>query len=190
MKKKLIIGAVSAAVVLGGAIAAGAAKNDFPKAEPQSTNQKIITHDEAIKIALKKAEGNIESVELDNRAGKSYYEVEIENDNKDVEVRIDAITGDVLSVKEELDDDDYDFSKKAKSNQNEYISFQKAIEIAEKEVNGKVTDIERDEDDGQLIYEIEVTTKKGETEVELDAVTGKVLKVELDEDDNDNDSDD
>ena len=194
MKKKFIIGAISAAVILGGAVAAGAAKNDYPKAELQNTNQKMITHDEAIKIALTKAEGNVESVELETKYGKSYFEVDIENGHKDAEVRIDALTGDVLSVKEDLDDDDYDddkFEKTAKSNQKGYISFQKAIEIAEKEVNGKVTDIDRDEDDDQLIYEVEVRTSKGEAEVEIDAVSGKVLNVDFDGDrDDDDDSDD
>ncbi|MEH7123603.1 PepSY domain-containing protein [Bacillus sp. JJ1773] len=190
MKKKFMIGVVSAAVILGGAVAAGAAKNDNPKAEMQNTNEKIITHEEAIKIALTKAEGYVESVELENKSGKRYFEVEIENKDKEFEIRIDAITGDVLSVKEDLDDDDDDFEKTAKSTSNNFISIQKAIEIAEKEVNGKVIEINRDEDDNQLIYEVELKTSKGEAEVEIDAVTGKVLDVEIDHDRDDNDDDD
>ncbi|WNS76716.1 PepSY domain-containing protein [Bacillus sp. DTU_2020_1000418_1_SI_GHA_SEK_038] len=194
MKHKFIIGAVSAAVILGGAVAAGAAKNDYPKAELQNTNQKMITHDEAIKIALTKAEGNVESVELENKFGKRYFEVEIENGHKDVEIRIDAISGDVLSVKEDLDDDDHDdddSEKTAKSSQKGSIPFQKAIEISEKEVSGKVKDIDRDEDDDQLIYEVELKTNKGEAEVKINAVSGKVLDVEYDDDrDDDNDDDD
>ncbi|MEH7523961.1 PepSY domain-containing protein [Bacillus sp. JJ1503] len=190
MKKKFMIGAISAAVILGGAVAAGAAKNEFPNAELQNTNQKMITHEEAIKIALTKAEGHVESIELEKESGKRYFEVEIENKDKEFEIRIDAITGDVLSVKEDFDDNDDDFEKAANSTSNNYISIQKAIEIAEKEVNGEVSEINRDEDDDQLIYEVELKTSKGEAEVEIDAVTGKVLDVENDHDRDDKDDDD
>ncbi len=187
MKKKFIIGAVSAAVILGGAVAAGAAKNEYSKAELQNANQKMITHEEAIKIALTKAEGHVESIELEKESEKRYFEVEIENKDKEFEIRIDAITGEVLSVREDLDDD---FEKTDKSISNNYISIQKAIEIAEKEVGGKVTEINRDEDDNQFIYEVELKTSKGEAEVDIDAVTGKVLDVEIDDDGDDKNNDD
>ncbi|MBY0123132.1 PepSY domain-containing protein [Bacillus sp. S/N-304-OC-R1] len=186
MKHKLIIGAVSAAVILGGAVAAGAAKNDLPKVEMQTNSQKTITHDEAIKIALSKAVGQVESVELENGNGKQFFEVDIKGKTKDVEVRIDAQTGKVLSVKADADDSD-DFEKGASVIQKNYLSVQKAIEIAQKEVNGKVIEIKLDEDDNKMIYEIELKTSKGEAELELDAVTGKVLDIEYDHADDDND---
>lgn len=183
MKRKFMIGAVSAAVILGGAVAAGAAKNDLPMAELQNSSQKLITYGEAIKIALTKADGQVDSVELEKEAGKSYFEVEIESKDKEVEVIIDAQTGEVLSVKEDADDDD--FKKEAFAAQKNYMPVQKAIEIAEKEVNGKVIEINLDDDDNRMIYEIELKTSKGEAELELDAVTGKVLDVEYDNHDDD-----
>ncbi|WP_170289640.1 PepSY domain-containing protein [Cytobacillus depressus] len=187
MKGKLLIGAVSAAIILGGAVAAGATKNDNTKSELQKnelqqTEQKMISHDEAVKIALTKAEGNVKSVELESKMGKSYYDVEIKNGVKEVEVHVDSLKGTVLSVKEDQDVNDNDnFEKQAQSNQKVSISTQKAIEIAEKAVNGKVTEIDRDDDDNELIYEIELQTSKGEVDVDIDAVSGKVLNVKYDD---------
>ena len=45
-------------------------------------------------------------------------------------------------------------------------------------MNGKVVEINRDDDNGLVIYEIELKTSKGEVELELNAVSGKVLKIE------------
>lgn len=181
MKHKLIIGAISATVILGGAVVAGAAKNDVPTVNLQQTSKEknIISSDEAIKIALKKVDGIVDSVELESKNGQSYYEVEIDTVDAEYDFDIDAITGEILSFKEDKQDDD-DKMKIDKSNaaQNNYITSQKAIEIAEKAVNGKVMEIDLDDEDGQMIYEIELKTNAGEAELKLDAVTGKVLKIE------------
>lgn len=85
-------------------------------------------------------------------------------------------------MKKESDDDD--FGKDTSASEKNYLPTQKAIERAEKEVNGKVIEINLDEDDNRMIYEIELKTSKGEAELELDAVTGKVLDVEYDDHDN------
>lgn len=70
---------------------------------------------------------------------------------------------------------------------NNFISQQQAIEIAEEAVNGTVTEVELDEDDNQYVYELELNTSYGEAEVEVDAVTGKVLDKEYDNEDDDDD---
>ena len=44
-----------------------------------------------------------------------------------------------------------------------------------------MVEIELDEDDGLLKYEVELRTDRGEAEVEIDALTGNVLEVELDD---------
>ena len=41
-----------------------------------------------------------------------------------------------------------------------------------------MVEIEKDEDDGLIKYEVELNTDRGEAEVEIDASTGKVLDVE------------
>ena len=67
------------------------------------------------------------------------------------------------------------------SNNKNIISQADAIAIAEKAANGKVVEIELDEDDGLLKYDVELRTDRGEAEVEIDASTGNVLEVELDD---------
>ena len=183
MKNKLIIGAISAAVILGGAVAVGATKNDYPTVNLQQTNKEknnMISSNEAVNIALKKVNGTVDKVELENKQGQYYYEVEIDTEAVEYEFDIDAVTGEILSYKEDQQDDDDQLNRNEISNttQNNYITAEKAIEIAEKEVNGKVIEIERDEEDGRLIFEIELKTSSGEAELKLDAITGKILKIE------------
>ena len=64
---------------------------------------------------------------------------------------------------------------------NNTISQAQAIKIAEEAVNGKMTEIDKDQDDGLLQYEVELRTDRGKAEVDVDASTGKVLKVEFDD---------
>ena len=183
MKNKIIIGAVSAAVILGGAMVAGAAKNDnISKVNLQQTNKdnNIISSNEAVKIALAKVDGIVDSVELESKQGQYYYEVEIDTVDAEYDFDIDAVTGEILYSKEDKqnDDDKINIIEKSNATQNNYITSEKAIEIAEKEVNGNVIEIDRDDEDGRIIYEIELKTNNGEVELKLDAITGKVLKIE------------
>jgi uncharacterized membrane protein YkoI len=81
-----------------------------------------------------------------------------------------------LNVKVEKLNDDRD-DKDLTTKQN-FLSEQEAIEIAEKTVNETVTEIDFDEDDNRYVYEFELNTSQREAEVEIDAVTGKVLEKE------------
>ena len=80
------------------------------------------------------------------------------------------------------DDDDFDdITFQIVIKNKNIISQADAIAIAEKAVNGKVVEIEKDKDDGLIKYEVELKTDRGEAEVEIDASTGKVLDVEWDD---------
>ena len=94
-------------------------------------------------------------------------------------LHIDAYSGEIYTIDRDNDDDN-NHSHNGQNNQN-IISQADAIAIAEKAVNGKVVEIEKDEDDGLIKYEVELKTDRGEAEVEIDASTGKVLEVELDD---------
>jgi len=78
-------------------------------------------------------------------------------------------------------DDDHANLSNGNQNQNSIISQTGATAIAEKAVNGRMVEIEKDEDDGLIKYELELKTDRGEAEVEIDASTGKVLEVEWDD---------
>ena len=177
MKKKMIIGTLSAVFVLGGAFAVGASNNDDgTKVEAKANNAKtILGYDEVKKIALQKVDGVVEEIELEREANTAVYEVDIEKDDIDYDLHIDAYSGEVYSV-----DRDDEVMMMIFSNYKNVISQADAIAIAEKAANGKVVEIELDEDDGLLKYEVEFRTDRGEAEVEIDATTGNVLEVELD----------
>ena len=180
MKKKLLIGTLGAALVFGGAFAVSATNNDdVSKTNKTKVEKTFLSTDEVEKIALKEVAGIVEEIELEKQAGKSVYEVDIEKDNIDYTLHIDAYSGEIYTIDSDNDDDN-NHSHNGQNNQN-IISQADAIAIAEKAVNGKVVEIEKDEDDGLIKYEVELKTDRGEAEVEIDASTGKVLEVELDD---------
>lgn len=183
MNKKFAVISLAGAVLLGGAVAAGAADTNGKGStgSKKEAAQDMITVEEAKKIALSEAEGRVESIELERANGKQYYEIDIENGKEDVDIKVHALDGEVISINKERNDDDDDDQSEKEVNRENVISEQKAIEIAEKEVNGTMKEIEIDEDDGQILYEVELQTNKGEADVDIDAETGKVLKVELDD---------
>jgi uncharacterized membrane protein YkoI len=63
------------------------------------------------------------------------------------------------------------------------ISFERAEEIAIAHVgSGVVEDIERDDDRGRLVYEVDVVAKDGkEHELVIDANDGSIVKAEIDD---------
>ncbi len=154
---------------------------------------------------LKEVNGGVESIELEQKLDKLLYKVKIAKDNVEYDVYIEASTGKVSSVNQDDnndddkfndnndddvvgDDDDSNIKQKDSSavnaintQINETISQDQAIKIAEEAVNGKMTEIKKDQDDGILQYEVELRTDRGEAEVDVDVTTGKVLKVEFDD---------
>ncbi|KKK39389.1 hypothetical protein WQ57_03955 [Mesobacillus campisalis] len=193
MKRKVLIVASAGLVLLGGAVGASAF-NDNGKVESQGVREdrKIISMNEAEEIAIGKAGGTVESIELEKNDGKLIYEIELrsENGDDDLDVDVDAVTGEVLKV--DMDDDrgngqvnmEADAAASPSKNKDKasgpsYLSSEKAIEIATKESRGKVEDLELD--DG--VYEIEIKDGTHEYEYKIDAKTGKILEKEIDRDD-------
>src|SRR5690625_1169197 len=69
-----------------------------------------------------------------------------------------------------------------KKNKKTVLDAKEAIAIAQKEFPGTVTDVELDEDDGRLIYEIEIKANGEEADFDIDAMTGEIIVIEIDED--------
>jgi uncharacterized membrane protein YkoI len=63
------------------------------------------------------------------------------------------------------------------------IDAEEAQRIALNEFDGTVTSLELDEEDGRLIYEIEIERGDQEAEIEIDAFTGEILVISIDIDD-------
>ena len=111
MIKKLIIGNVVAAVIATGGLAgyayAQSAQTDTPAAETTETATPAPQIDiiKAIEIAKAEVPGTVMEAELDDKHDKLVYEVEIETeDGKEMEVEIDAASGEVLEVEEDDND--------------------------------------------------------------------------------------
>lgn len=79
------------------------------------------------------------------------------------------------------DQDDDDDDKEELVKERNIIGEARAKSIALSLANGSITDFELDEDDGRLIYKIEIKAKGLEHEIEIDAHTGKVLEHEIDD---------
>jgi uncharacterized membrane protein YkoI len=185
MKRKVLIGTLGAALVFGGAFAVGATNNDNVSTVDtnKTKNEKtFLSTDEVEKIALQEVAGVVEEIELEKKSGKVIYEVDIEKDDVDYDLYIDAYSGEIYTIDRDVDDDDDNLNP---SNSGQYnkniISQADAIAIAERAVNGKVVKIEKDADDGSIKYQVELQTDRGEAEIEIDASSGKVLEVEWDD---------
>ncbi|WP_026561673.1 PepSY domain-containing protein [Bacillus sp. J37] len=171
--KKLMTISLAAVVVLGGAVAIN---HSYAQ-----ENYETIGIDKAKEAALKKVDGVIESVELENQNGQPVYEVEIDKDQKDYELYIDATTAKIHRVDEKVDDDD-DVNSNNISNKT-IITEKEAIEIAKTKIDGELHEIELDEDDGRYVYDMEFKTSSGEAEITIDAETKEILELELDDQD-------
>ena len=66
--------------------------------------QKLISKEQAKKIALSKFNGKFEEIELDKDDGRLKYEIEMKNGNQEAEIEIDAYTGEILFMSTEDDD--------------------------------------------------------------------------------------
>lgn len=91
--------------VLAGVIAAGAVTGTVSaQAVAEATG---LTEEQAIEIALIEVPGELLEVELEREDGARVFEIEILNsDDEEMQVEIDAATGDILEIGAEDDDRD------------------------------------------------------------------------------------
>ncbi|WP_277674473.1 PepSY domain-containing protein [Piscibacillus halophilus] len=175
-------------------------KGDMESQVAVNTN-KLIGVEELEDIVLSKVNGTIEEVELETKGeGKAFFEVEVIKDQKEYELIIDAYTGKIVNVEEKFDDDqtekysdrdeddqdddhrvdvDLQAESQTETSSKDVIGKEKAIKLALEVAQGKISEIDLDEDDGHYVYEIEVIGEQ-ETEITIDAYTGKILEVEMD----------
>jgi uncharacterized membrane protein YkoI len=198
---KYVIPAITATLIAGGAsTAAFAAANQDKQVEKQAqteqqenaalAKQVKITEDESKDIALKEVPGTVNAVDLDDENGTTVYEVEVlAKDGTQHDVIIDATTGKVLDV--EIDEEN-DSQKQAALAKQAKITEAQSKDIALKEVPGTVNEVELDDENGTIVYDVEVIAKDGTRhDVIIDAKTGKVINVEIeDEDENGNEEND
>lgn len=146
----------------------------------------IISFDEAKSIALNHAKVDASSlidfdIDLESKNGITYYEIEFETVNCEYEYDINAETGEIIWF--EWDNSDSFTPAPVSSSAPSVISRDEAKNIAFNHAGvdeSLVTEceIELDDDDGKLIYEVEFETAEYEFEYDIDAKTGKIIKSE------------
>jgi uncharacterized membrane protein YkoI len=106
------------------------------------------------------------------------YEMTVKTKEGYQDVDVDAEKGEILS--QEMEDDDEEEMSTQQAVETAKISSDQAEKIALKKVDGQITDVELDSENGILVYEFEINQGKKEYDVVVDATTGEVLKNELD----------
>lgn len=142
-----------------------------------------ISLQQAIDIAAKKSSGILMSASFDHdnhndKAQGGVYEMEFITNSRNYEIKVDAITGKVISTDvERLDNDDvadYRVLKQAE------IDVKKAMKIAEKKTGGRVIEIEfkndRDYSNHASYYEADILKGNSIVWLNIDANTGGVFK--------------
>ncbi|MBP2079831.1 PepSY domain-containing protein [Oceanobacillus polygoni] len=179
MKKKLgiAIGTVTAAAVIG----MGVYHSDAAQANPTLSSEEISD------LIQNQYPGTVSELEVDKKGDKAVYEVEIQSDGVEYELKLDGDTGEVLNEKHKetnasKKNESEGTAEQDKSLEN-LIGDQQAREIALKEFDGTIKEFELDEDDGRFVYELEIINGDKEAEFEIDALTGEILEMEIDTED-------
>ncbi|GMU24957.1 MAG: hypothetical protein AMXMBFR13_50280 [Phycisphaerae bacterium] len=142
-----------------------------------------ITLQQAMEIARSRAPaGVVVEAELGLDGELPIFDVEFLAGPTRTEVRIEAISGKVLKIDTDTEDDADDIRERERTARlvsSGKLSLPEAIAAALREVpEGLIHEAELEIDDGQGIYEIELMKGDRFFEVELDLATGKVLQVE------------
>ncbi|WP_052360566.1 PepSY domain-containing protein [Oceanobacillus manasiensis] len=181
MKKKvgLLIGSVAGAAILGFGVYQSSADAKDPKLNTEEIQQMV----------TEQYSGTITELELEKDATRTVYEVEVTDTENEIDLKLDASSGEVLSEKSkkvDLEDDRDDVEITTKDVQKgEFITVKEAISISKEQFDGEVREVELDEDDGRVVYEIELIKDRKEADFEIDAVTGEVLELDIDTEDDD-----
>ena len=106
MKRKIMVLLIVLGIISAGAIAVSAMDDGEKGASKEAGKMELLSADEAKEIALKEVDGTVEEVELEREKNKVFYEVEIDKGNIDYTIHVDAYTGKILFIHEDVDDDD------------------------------------------------------------------------------------
>lgn len=123
--------------------------------------------------------GVVTQFELDHDHGRWIYEVDINGEDTEYELDVDAETGEVIKLEQERDSG----KKYAAVTDANLISMEDAENIALNEFQGTIKEISIDYDDGRWMYEIEMKDGKVEAEFDIDATTGDIIELEYDDED-------
>lgn len=138
-----------------------------------SSFDKESAKEKALKDAgLKKSDVQWLRATTERDDGWKYYEVSFSHDEYEYEFEFSE-EGDLLSKS-------YELKRKPKQEKNATImDSEKATSIIKKFTGGTNIKLHREKDDGITVYDAEVFTDKAFFELEIDAVTGKLISLSV-----------
>ncbi|MGW1104403.1 PepSY domain-containing protein [Streptomyces sp. NPDC002540] len=198
MKRKIVIAAVTAAVLAGGTAATAVAFADDDghdrgaRSSAASGNTARVAVGDAVAAAVGAVPGTVTEAELDDEDGGPVWELDVYGSDKAWhDVTVDAGSGKVLG-RHASDDKDDDHDRRAP--RSAPVSLNAAIDAALKATPGTVTSVNLDggddEGDGALHWEVDVRGEDGKQhELDVDARTGKVTADRVGDDHGDDERD-
>lgn len=179
MRKKVLSIGVASLLTVGGIGAVLGSSGFINQVSAAQTDQGMISKDRAAQIAKDKYGGEVINVEMETEQGKKAYEVEMRNTSQGrIEVDVAAATGKIIDVEKE----DHDSDEDVPNDVHPKISINDARQIALSRQEGRVNKLKLDEDDGKIVYKVEVKTQKGlKYDFKIDANSGNVIEMELDD---------
>ena len=166
--------------------------DDKDKGEKLSALDKTkakISMEVARATALNRVNGTVVEEDLEKENGRLQYAFDIrDNDGKIWDVEIDAMSGAVLKADDEEDDDDDDEIISPEEKKSVSVTMTAARATALHRVPGTVIDEELEKENGKLQYAFDIRDRNGKVwDVEIDAITGEVLKAKPDDEEDDDD---
>lgn len=127
---------------------------------------------DAIEAAQERFDGILEEISYEEDDGAYYYEVKLESENEEYEVKLNADNLSVLEEEREDENSERSFKRLEAAHEESIISLEDAKQIAAEAVNSEIYEWEYDADDFK--YEFEV----GGNEVKINAKTGDVTEID------------
>lgn len=135
------------------------------------------TPDEAVSAAQENFDGELVELELDEDNSEWVYEVHLESDSEEYEVKLSAEDLSVISEQTETEDDN---DTEDQFSYEDAIPHDAAVQTAMDEVGGELEGWTLDRDDGQLEYDVDLrdTDNGNDTDVTINAESGEVIEVD------------
>lgn len=130
----------------------------------------LISEAELREMIAKKYTGTLERIALDTKQEPPIYKVEISNEQVLKKVNVDAVTGEIISEKE----------KETTSNQA-VITKKQAIDIARRQLEGKVEYVSYEKTSDGGYYLVEIEGHDEEAIFQIHAISGEILSVTWDD---------
>ncbi|MCE4979369.1 PepSY domain-containing protein [Mammaliicoccus sciuri] len=135
-----------------------------------------VSPEDAVKAAQKESKGELKDLSFEKETGEWSYKVELVDGTNENKVLINADDKSVTNVeKEQEDSDDNDQTFKL----SDVAKFEDALKVAQDKAKGDIKEWSLSEDNGKLVYSIELKEgNKESTEFTIDAKSKEILEQE------------